>query len=260
MTGMADTTETGLPRAVTIAWGIQEAPQRGPSRGMSHERIVETAIEIADSQGLSAVTMQAVAKSLGFTTMSLYRYVASKEELLWLMQDAALAVPEHISLPADWREGIRAWASMIRQTYRAHPWALDIPRGPISILMPNSVRGANHGLATMKDLPLSNDEKIGIILVLSQHVAGSVDLERDLAEVGAVSIPAEGVEQLSHVITPERFPHLAPVMDSGYYIADETPVVDTDDNLDTEYDLGLDLIISGLETMQRERSPHDGDE
>ncbi|HIW98932.1 MAG TPA: hypothetical protein H9871_02190 [Candidatus Nesterenkonia stercoripullorum] len=62
------------------------------------------------------------------------------------------------------------------------------------------------------------------------------------------------------MLTPERFPHLASVMDSVYYIADETPVVDTDDNLDTEYDLGLDLIISGLETMQRERSPHDGDE
>ena len=51
---MAEKSETGLPRAVMIAWGMEEAPQRGPSRGLSHERIVGAGIEIADAEGLGA--------------------------------------------------------------------------------------------------------------------------------------------------------------------------------------------------------------
>ncbi|MGC5615141.1 TetR/AcrR family transcriptional regulator [Georgenia sp. Z1491] len=249
---MTDATETGLPRAVAIAWGMHEVPQRGPSRGLSHERIVEAAIEIADAEGLAAVTMQAVTRSLGFTTMSLYRYVSGKEELLWLMQDAALSVPETLELPSDWQEALRDWADMVRHAYRDHPWVLEIPRGPISVLMPNSIRAADHGLAAMKDLPLEADEKIGLILVISQHVASVVELEQNLAATGNVAVTAEGARTLAEVVTPERFPHLEPVMQSGSYVISEVPVVETDEGVESEYDLGLDLIIAGLE--QRVRS------
>src|SRR5699024_7957447 len=139
---MVETSGTGLPRAVMIAWGIEEAPQRGPSRGLSHERIVAAGIEIADAEGLGAVTMAAVAKALGFTTMSLYRYVSSKDELLMLMQDAAVKLPEGDTLPPRWQDRLRAWADLVRDAYRSHPWALEIPRGQTSVLMPNAVRMA----------------------------------------------------------------------------------------------------------------------
>lgn len=243
---MADTTETGLPRAVTIAWGMQEAPQRGPNRGLSHERIVAAAIEIADTQGLSAVTMQAVAKSLGFTTMSLYRYVSSKEELLQLMQDAALPLQEKVKLPQSWQQGLRAWANLLREAYRSHPWVLDLPRGQASVLMPNSMRAADLGLQAMRELPLSDFEKVGIILVISQHVAAAVELEQNLAAEDEVEISQEGMDTLREVVTAERFPHLVPVMDTGGYVAG-APADADDEGVDPEYDLGLDLIISGLE-------------
>lgn len=244
---MTETTDTGLPRVVAIAWGMEEVPQRGPSRGLSHERIVAAAVDVADAEGLSAVTMQTVAKSLGFTTMSLYRYVASKRELLTLMQDAVTSLPEKLILPEDWREALRIWARAVRDAFRAHPWVLEIPRGPISVLMPNSVRLANLGLGAMQHLPLDDSEKIGLILVISQHVASSVELERDLADQGEVSVTAEGAELLSEVITPERFPHLVPVMESGNYVAAEVPVVEPEEGVHNEFDLGLDLIIAGLE-------------
>lgn len=247
---MADITETGLPRAVTIAWGVQEAPQRGPNRGLSHERIVAAAIEIADTQGLSAVTMQAVAKSLGFTTMSLYRYVSSKEELLQLMQDAALPLQEKVKLPQSWQQGLRAWANLLREAYRSHPWVLDLPRGQASVLMPNSMRAADLGLQAMRELPLSDFEKVGIILVISQHVAAAVKLEQNLAAEGEVEISQEGVDTLREVVTAERFPHLVPVMEAGGYVAG-APAEADDEGVDPEYDLGLDLIISGLEQRIR---------
>ena len=82
-----------LPRGVALAWGVAAHPQRGPKRELSIERIVEAAIDIADAEGLAAVSMSRVAASLGFTTMSLYRYVTSKDDLILLMQEGASLPP-----------------------------------------------------------------------------------------------------------------------------------------------------------------------
>lgn len=70
---MTEDVEPELPRGIALAWGVAANPQRGPKREMSVERIVEAAVEIADADGLGAVSMAAVAARLGFTPMSLYR-------------------------------------------------------------------------------------------------------------------------------------------------------------------------------------------
>ncbi|MFD0899546.1 TetR/AcrR family transcriptional regulator [Actinomadura sediminis] len=248
---MGDTTETGLPRALAIAWGVQDVPQRGPSRGLTHERIVAAAIEIADAHGLGAVTMQAVAKSLDFTTMSLYRYVSSKDELLRLMQDAALSLPEEVELPDDWRAALRAWADLIRDAYRVHPWALEIPRGQAAVLMPRTVRTADLGLAAMSGIALDDGEKIAVLLLISQHVASMVELERSLAAEGGFTATPEGLEKLRRAIAPDRFPHIAAIMAAGGYVADAPAPPDAPEGVDDEYEFGLDLLIAGLESLER---------
>lgn len=253
---MADTTETGLPRALAIAWGVQEAPQRGPSRGLTHEQIVAAAIAIADADGLGAVTMQAVAKSLDFTTMSLYRYVSSKDDLLLLMQDAAVLAPEKADLPSDWRAALRTWADMVRDAYRAHPWVLELPRRQTTVLMPSTVRAADIGLAAMSGLELTDGEKIGAILLISQHVGSMVELERSLAAEGGVPITREGATRLSEAITAERFPHLAPIMSAGGYVIGGEPTAEgeQEEGVDAEYEFGLDMLIAGLEALERRRA------
>ena len=85
-----------LPPRLQLLWGLQERPRRGPKPGLSLERIVDAAIGLADAGGLAAVSMARVAAELGFTTMSLYRYVPTKDDLLELMVDAASGLP-----PAD---------------------------------------------------------------------------------------------------------------------------------------------------------------
>src|SRR6187200_2904230 len=110
-----------LPRGVALAWGIAAHPQRGPKRELSIERIVDAAVEIADAEGLAAVSMSRVAASLGFTTMSLYRYVTSKDDLILLMQEGALLPPvPDDSIERSWRDGITAWVLAMRGAYRAH--------------------------------------------------------------------------------------------------------------------------------------------
>lgn len=261
---MAETNETGLPRAVMIAWGMEEAPQRGPSRGLSHERIVATGIEIADAEGLAAVTMAAVARALGFTTMSLYRYVSSKEELLLLMQDAALKLPERTTVPTGWRDGLPAWAELVRDAYRAHPWVLGIPRGQTSVLMPNSVQTADLGMGTLADLRVDEESKLGVILVVSQLAASMVELEGSLAEEGLVAATPEGAALLGEVITPERFPHIAGLFTMGVEPLVETaggdaPVIDGATlGVDDEFGLALALLLEGLEKRQAQAQEADG--
>ncbi|MBO0596815.1 TetR/AcrR family transcriptional regulator C-terminal domain-containing protein [Nesterenkonia sp. E16_7] len=255
---MADITDTGLPRAVTIAWGMQEVPQRGPNRGLSHARIVAAAMDIADAKGLSAVTMQAVAESLSFTTMSLYRYLSSKDELLRLMQDAAIQLPDKITLSANWKQALRQWAELIRAAYRAHPWVLGIPRGQTSVLMPNSVRGADIGLGALEGLNLKDDTKVGVILVVSQHVATMVELEQSLADETDFAVTAHGLEMLGEAITETRFPNVAALLAAGNYVPNVRPPTpdprDEEEGVDADFIFGLDLIISGLEVLERNGS------
>ena len=85
-----------LPPGLDLLWGRRERGKRGPRAGLSADAIVAAAIRIADAEGLEAVSMARVANELGFTTMSLYRHVASKDELLQLMWNASALGAEHL--------------------------------------------------------------------------------------------------------------------------------------------------------------------
>lgn len=257
MAEQAAGTKTGLPRALSIAWGMDEAPQRGPARGLSHGRIVAAAIEIADGHGLAAVTMQAIATSLGFTTMSLYRYVANKDELLKLMQDTAIAVPDALDYTGDWRGRLRMWAEMIRDAYRAHPWSLGIPRSQNSVLMPNALAAADLGMQAMEDVDIPDDSKIAVILIVSQLAASMVELELSLADEGDLHPTEQDRALLAGVITDERFPYISRLYRLGDYVVDsslenEAPSAEPG-YVEDEFAFGLDLIITGIEDRQGKR-------
>src|ERR1700690_4421209 len=97
-----------LPPGLDLLWGRRGRGQRGPKPGLSVEAIVTAAIRVADAEGLEAVSMARVAEQLGFTTMSLYRHVTSKEELLQLMWNASAQEAEDLVLRGDtWRDRLR---------------------------------------------------------------------------------------------------------------------------------------------------------
>src|SRR5215472_12355452 len=117
-----ETTEsTELPPRVALAWGLRGRGSRGPKPGLSLERIVAAGIEVADADGLAAVSMARVAKQLGAGTMSLYRYVGGKGELVALMVDGAMAGPPDLGAPGEtWSDGLRRWALSLRERYGRH--------------------------------------------------------------------------------------------------------------------------------------------
>ncbi|KRC50494.1 TetR family transcriptional regulator [Leifsonia sp. Root227] len=242
---MADAVEEALPRAVALSWGVAERPQRGPKRELSIERIVDAAIQLADDEGLSAVSMSKIATTLGFTTMSLYRYVTSKDDVLALMQDAVCAVP----IPpeeedTDWRSGLRLWAMASIQVIQAHPWFPDIPISGMP-LMPNNLAVLDWGLRVMKDLPLTEPEKMSTALLLSSYARATAVVERDVTRSRQVDGPPKRGEAftaaLAELVTPGRFPNLAPLVLSGVY-SDAEGEDEQDD-----FAFGLERILDGIE-------------
>jgi AcrR family transcriptional regulator len=115
-------------RSMELLWGVPETRRRpGPKQGLSVDLIVETAIAVADAEGMNALSMRAVAERLGRTAMALYTYVPGKNELLDLMYDRVHAeLPAEYGLGEGWRAAITAWAHDLWELHLRHPWTLQI--------------------------------------------------------------------------------------------------------------------------------------
>lgn len=238
-----------LPPGVALSWGIVKQPQRGPKREMSIDKIVETAIAIADKDGLAAVSMNRVASSLGFTAMSLYRYFPSKDDLLLLMQEAVSDIP----LPpdtetSDWRQCMRDFVNLCSSVYRDHPWFGDIPILGIP-LTPNNLRFVDWALRSMRDFPITDFEKMSIVLLLSSYARSIGMLQRDMAralQAGTSPSAFSGIDYsaaLKQLVEPERFPYLYPVIMSGAY----TGETESDSDVGDDITFGLERILDGID-------------
>jgi len=236
-----------LPRHVAVAWGVAAFPQRGPKRELSHEGIVEAAVEIADAEGLDAVTMQRVASAFGFTTMALYRYIASKDELHRLMADAAIDDVALAAIPYDdWRAGMRAWAAIVRQRYLEHPWLLQLPLSREDLLMPGNVAVADAALRAMRTLDIPAEIKLGVLIGASLLVRGFAGIQSEMFVEG--NLYSAGTRAaLTQVVTPGRFPDLAPMMENGAYLGE--PTAATVEDLDYDMNFGLETYLDGVAAL-----------
>jgi len=219
MSGVDEDIPAELPRGIALAWGIAEAPQRGPKREMSIERIVEAAMEIADADGITAVSMGGVAARLGFTTMSLYRYVTAKDDLLVLMNEAGVGVPpDHDVIDDDWRTGLRRWLASLKDAYEAHPWLLDIPITGIPVT-PNNLAWLDWGLRILQVTSLTHDQALAIVLMLS----GMGRWEATISRAVAGSEQAGEQLVLRDLVTESRYPGLfAAIVGGAFDPEDET--------------------------------------
>jgi AcrR family transcriptional regulator len=240
---------TALPADVAAAWGVRASPGKGPKPGLSLQRIVEAAIRIAARDGLGAVSMSRVAAELGASTMSLYRYVSAKDELVKLMVDAAFGTPS-IGPDEGWRRALSRWAWAMRSAFQRHPWVVRIPISGLPIL-PNEVAWFEQGLASLSDSGLEEAQKASVIMLVSGYVRTLATTEADVQ----AAIRASGVtpdewmsaypRMLSQLTDPARFPALAKFIAAG--------VFDVHDDPDDEFIFGLERILDGLDALVRTR-------
>ena len=231
-----------LPPSLELLWGLREAGSRGPRRGLTLARIVDAGIRVAQAEGVGALSMARIAKEVGVGTMSLYRYVASKDELLATMVDTALGTPP--PPPAggeDWRAGLQRWAVGVRTAYHGNPWSLRVPiSGPP--LGPNNVAWLDNALAALADTPLSEQEKLSCVLLVSGFVRNDVTLALDFAEAsdGAPQMPGYG-QLLGRLTTSEERPALHRAIASGS--------LDDPDDPDAEFNFGMARILDGIAAL-----------
>ncbi|MBW4838088.1 MAG: TetR/AcrR family transcriptional regulator [Paenibacillaceae bacterium] len=239
----------GLPHGIALTWGLIPEPKRGPKRELSIPEIVSTAVALADKDGLAAVSMSRVAGALGYTAMSLYRYIPSKDDLLLLMQEAIgdIPLPEDQD-PDDWRGMMRTFVWSTIQIYKKHPWFADLPiyGAPIT---PHSLRFVDWALKGMRDFPISGYVKMSIILLLSSYARACGILQRDMdrafssgtspGEFSGLSYSAA----LKELVTPEQFPYLHPLILSGEYTGED----EADNDVGNDIEFGLERILDGVE-------------
>ncbi|GGD67269.1 TetR/AcrR family transcriptional regulator [Paenibacillus nasutitermitis] len=246
-----------LPRGIALSWGLVKRPQRGPKGELSIAQIIEAAIAIADKDGLAAVSMSRVAASLGFTAMSLYRYISSKDDLLLLMQDAVCNIP----IPPEeqrnyWREEMRAYVRVTIHVFQEHPWYGDIPiyGAPVT---PNNLKIVDWGLRSMRKLPFNDYEKMSIVLLLSSYARSCGIIQRDMARAvrtGGSPSAFSGLDysaELKQLVQPDHFPYLSPVVQSGAY----TDEIENENTVGNDFDFGLERILDGIEHYLAAKMP-----
>lgn len=238
-----------LPPGLDVLWGRRERPQRGPKPALSVDAIVDAAVGLADAEGLEAVSMARVARQFGFTTMSLYRYLASKEELLQLMWNASARGAERIVLEgADWRARLRAWAVTQRTMLEQHPWLTQMPMATPP-MAPNSLAFVERGLAAMDGTGLTDQDKLRIIGLISSYTLSDARMAHDATRAAARAGPATAgqagsFEALLRLLVDERhYPRLYRLAWSGA----GQPDAAQDEH--TEFLFGIDRILDGTQAL-----------
>lgn len=248
---MDEDSAAGLPASYELLWGLRERPGRGPKPGLSLRQVLRAGVDVAQAEGLGAVSMSRVARELGTSAMSLYRYVASKDELLQLMVDEALGDIVHAARDDGWRAGLERWAWAELDVYRRHLWALQVPVvGPP--LAPKSIAFMEQGLRCLAGTPLEPGEKMSVILTLTSFTRSWVIMTSQINAAAAagdgtpVVAVADYGKVLATLTTAEEYPALHEVLAADVFGAG-------DDSPDEDFVFGLARLMDGFEVLIQAR-------
>jgi AcrR family transcriptional regulator len=133
--------------------------------------ILDAALELADQEGLDAVTMHAVARRLAVTTMALYRHVDGKDALLDGLVERLLTVLDAREARQSGEQWLTAMADGIREVARRHPavFPLLLTRPAVT---PAAQRMRDAVVAALQDMGLTETAAKRAERLLSTAVLG----------------------------------------------------------------------------------------
>lgn len=209
---------------------------RSRAQALSREGIVAAAVDLADEKGIEALSMRAVARSLGVEAMSLYHHVANKDAILDGMVDVVHA-EFHTPVPgADWRSELRARSLSAREAIKRHPWALGLT---------DSRRNAGWETLRHHDAVIGCLREAGFSIVLTGHAFAVIDAHLYGFLVQELSLPfepgadlVEMGQQMLEALSEGQLPYfkefaLEHALQPGY-------------DFGNEFEVGLDLILDAL--------------
>ncbi|MEW1658658.1 MULTISPECIES: TetR/AcrR family transcriptional regulator [unclassified Streptomyces] len=227
------------PQPATLIW--MRDRERNTRQALSDEKIVRCAIQLADAEGIDALSMRRIAAELGTGTTSLYRHIAGKDELIELMVDAVSGEQPLPQRPGrDWRAELADTARGFRAALLRHPWlAQQASRRPA--LGPRVIARSDHALGVAGKA--TDDATLAGMMVtaVNTYVLGSVSTE--LAELEA---------QRSTGMTEDEWrssvgAYVRQVVDSGRYPHFNRRILEADDpGAEARFEFGLDCLLTGF--------------
>jgi AcrR family transcriptional regulator len=205
-----------------------------PRPPLTRERVFQAAVDVADRDGLGALTMRRLGAELGVEAMSLYKHVTNKEEVLEGIIELVVGEIETPREGADWREAMRRRAISARAVLGRHSWAIGLleARGSKG---PTALRYLDGILGNLRSAGFSIGNAVHAFWLLDSFVYGHVIQETSLPISSSDMTGSTG--SILEQVTMDEYPHLVEVAEhalrSGY-------------SYDSEFEFGLDLILDAL--------------
>jgi AcrR family transcriptional regulator len=228
--------------SVELLWGERGDSTRAARPALSLEVIAQAATNIADVDGIDSVSMQRVASELGFTKMSLYRYVASKAELISVMIDRTIGDPPRLdAIAGGWRAKLQEFARLLAETWQQHPWLPWATMGN-RLMGPREVGWVDSAVAAFDGTGLTGTERLDATFLLFGHIRNT----QSMATAGTQSWTTD--RRISSTMAKlmsryrARFPALTAAIDAA-----------NDGRHDNGRQFGLELIFNGLAALVDQR-------
>ena len=218
----------------------QARPRDETRAALSRERVLEAAVALADKGGIGSLTMRKLAQELGVEAMTLYYYVARKDDILNGIVDIVLSEIELPSPGADWKPALRKMAISSYEVLIRHPWAASLVLSSTGISQAR-LRYMESILGSLRSAGFSAEMTDHGYHALESHIMGFTlwEVGTDLGSVGDL---ARKATDFLHALEREELPDLAEHVEQ--HLKPRSP----DD--EGEFAFGLDLILDGLERIR----------
>jgi AcrR family transcriptional regulator len=218
---------------------MPESVSRNARSRLSREKVLRTAVAVADVGGLNALTIRTLAQELGVRPMTVYHYVSGKDEILDAIIDMVFSEIELPSVGGDWRSEMRRRARSAQRVLRRHRWAIGLMESR-----------PNAGPATLRhhDVVLGTLRSAGFSPAMAAHAYAVIDSFTYGFALQEASLPFDGSAPTADAsssavarFTDDAYPHLAAMVTEHYVLPDYT--------FGDEFEFGLNLVLQALDTL-----------
>ncbi|MGV9301710.1 TetR/AcrR family transcriptional regulator C-terminal domain-containing protein, partial [Amycolatopsis sp. NPDC003676] len=210
-----------------------------PRTPLTRERVLRAAIDLADQEGLDALSMRKLAKAVGVEAMSLYNHVANKEDLLDGIVDLVVAEIYVPRADGDWRAELRHRATSAHEVLLRHRWATGLLGSRVNV-GPAMLRYIDATLACLITAGFSYEQADRAWNALDSHIYGFT--------LQAINFPLDPAEYAS---AAQRFLPLIPTETHPHMHALAALVIDGTHSGIADFTFGLDLLLGGLGRLLR---------
>jgi AcrR family transcriptional regulator len=216
----------------------------GKAAALDRDTVVDAAVALAAREGFGALSMRRVAADLGVGTMSLYWHVETREELIELMFDRAIAGQLLDVVPTDWREALAQIARATHAAFSANVWLKDVPF--VKRMGVGIVEHVEQSIAAVENMDLPLAHRMAAVSLVDTFVRGWV-LDHSLGPEGT-TMPPPLTEQAAERLAAGHYPRYATVVAVGTAIADWAAAQD--------FEVGLAVVLDGIGVaVERGRMP-----